>query len=226
MPSADAIARGNGAVEEMSTYLRGLMAERRKQAHPDVLSDLIAARDGADRLTEPELLSTALLLFFAGHETTVNLIGNGVLALLQHPDQLALLHTQPSLISNTVEELLRFDSPVQRSFRAAAVDIELGGVLIPEGARVMALLGAANRDPRRFAAPDVLDIRRPDAKHHLSFGGGIHYCIGAPLARLEAEIALSSLIDRFPTLSLLEAKPEWRPNLIFRGLNTLLLGKD
>jgi len=223
VPRPDAIARANGAVEEMSTYLRGLLAERRRQPRADLMSDLIAAHDGADRLTEDELLSTSLLLFFAGHETTVNLIGNGLLALLRHPDQLAQLRREPHLIGNAVEELLRFDSPVQRTFRVAVEDVDLGGQRIAAGERVMALIGAANRDPRRFADPDVLDVRRTDAKHHLSFGGGIHYCIGAPLARLECEIALTTLLRRCHTLRLDDETVSWRANLIFRGLQRLAL---
>ena len=218
MPRPDAVARGNGAVEEMSTYLRDLLAKRRAQPRDDLLSHLIAARDGDARLTEDELLSTALLLFFAGHETTVNLIGNAVLALTRHPDQLTSVLAEPPLMANAIEEVLRFDSPVQRTFRVAAEDFELGGARIRAGERVAALIGAANRDPRRFVDPDRLDVRRVDAKHHLSFGGAIHYCIGAPLARLEAEIALRAVL---PRLRLPEEEPVWRPNLVFRGLECL-----
>jgi cytochrome P450 len=222
-PQPDAIARGNGAVEEMTTYLRGLLAQRRAQPRADLLSDLLAARDGADRLSEEELLSTSLLLFFAGHETTVNLIGNGVLALLRHPDQLAEVQAEPGLMGNAVEELLRFDSPVQRTFRVATHDVELGGVRLRAGERVAALIGAANRDPRRFVDPDRLDVRRADARHHLSFGGGIHYCVGAPLARLEATIAITALLRRYPRIRLVEDRLAWRPNLVFRGLQRLPL---
>jgi cytochrome P450 len=222
-PRPDAVARGNGAAEEMTTYFRGLLARRRAEPREDLLSHLLAARDGADRLSEDELLSTSLLLFFAGHETTVNLIGNGLLALLRHPDQLAAVRGEPHLISNAVEELLRFDSPVQRTFRVADEEVDIGGVHIGAGERVAALIGAANHDPRRFTRPDRLDVRRPDARQHLSFGGGIHYCIGAPLARLEAEIAVASLLRRYSRLHLVEDAPAWRPNLIFRGLERLPL---
>jgi cytochrome P450 len=225
VPNPDAIARGNGAVEEMGTYMQALLQARRQHPGDDLLSHLIAARDGSDRLTEDELLATSLLLFFAGHETTVNLVGNGLLALLRRPDQLGAVREEPALIGNAVEELLRFDSPVQRTFRAVAEDLELpGGTCLQQGQRVMALIGAANRDPRRFEHPDRLQVRRVDAKHHLSFGGGIHYCIGAPLARLEAEITLATALRKFPGLHLVDAAPAWRPNLIFRGLQRLPLG--
>jgi hypothetical protein len=222
-PRPDAIARGNGAVEEMSTYLRGLIAERRRLPRADLLSELIEVRDGGDRLTEDELVATSLLLFFAGHETTVNLIGNGLHALLRHPTQRSILQSEPSLFGSAIDELLRFDSPVQRTFRVTEEAVELSGTRIERGERVMALIGAANRDPRRFSQPDVFDVRRSDAKHHLSFGGGIHYCIGAPLARLEAEIVLRTLLERFPDLHLVEEAVQWRANLIFRGLQRLVV---
>jgi cytochrome P450 len=217
----DALARGNGAVEEMTTYLSHLVAERRLEPRDDLLSDLIQARDGDDRLSEAELLATALLLFFAGHETTVNLIGNGLLALMRDASQLTLVRNDPRLVGNAVEELLRFDSPVQRSFRSTAEEVVLGGQRIPCGARVMALIGAANRDPRRFVDYDKLDVRRQDAKHHLSFGGGIHYCIGAPLVRLEAELTLTRVLQCLPRIAIDDVPVQWRANLIFRGLEHL-----
>jgi hypothetical protein len=207
----------------MSTYLRGLIAERRRLPRADLLSELIEVRDGGDRLTEDELVATSLLLFFAGHETTVNLIGNGLHALLRHPTQRSILQSEPSLFGSAIDELLRFDSPVQRTFRVTEEAVELSGTRIERGERVMALIGAANRDPRRFSQPDVFDVRRSDAKHHLSFGGGIHYCIGAPLARLEAEIVLRTLLERFPDLHLVEEAVQWRANLIFRGLQRLVV---
>jgi len=222
-PQPEAIARGNAAVADIMAYFRELIAARTARPLDDLLSSLIAARDGTDRLTEQELLATAALLFFAGHETTVNLIGNGVLALLRHPDQLALLQANPELIDNAVDELLRFDSPVQRTFRMAEHDVELGGVRIARGANVFALLGAANRDPRHFSDPDRLDVRRRNAHQHLSFGGGIHYCVGAPLARLEAQVAMGTLLRREPRLELAEHAPPWRPGFIFRGLQRLPL---
>jgi cytochrome P450 len=223
IPRPDAIARGNGAVEEMSIYLRGLIAERRRQPREDLLSELIAVRDGADRLTEDEMVATALMLFFGGHETTVNLIGNGLLALLRDPAQLSILQSDPALMRGAIDELLRFDSPVQRTFRVAEEPVELGGQHIQPGERVMVLIGAANRDPRRFSAPDVLDVRRADARNHLSLGGGIHYCVGAPLARLETEIALNRLLQRWPSLRLVDERPQWRFNFIFRGLQRLMV---
>jgi cytochrome P450 len=223
-PNPEAIARGDAAAEEVTAFFREQVAERRAEPREDLLSGLVAARDGADRLGEEELLATCLLLFIAGHETTVNLIGNGTLALLRNPDQLAQLRAEPALIGTAVEELLRFDSPVQRTFRVAEQEVELGGARIARGERVMALLGAANRDPRRFVDPDRLDLRRRDASQHLSFGGGIHYCVGAPLARLEAQLALGTLLRRLPDLRLLEETPAWRPALVFRGLRRLELG--
>jgi len=224
-PQPEAIARGNAAVEVIVAYFRDLVAQRRAAPTDDLISDLIAARDGNDRLSEHELLATCALLFFAGHETTVNLIGNGMLALLRHPDQLKLLRYQPELIANAVEELLRYDSPIQRTFRLAAEDVQFGNQRIRAGDQVMVMLGAANRDPRRFADPDRLDVLRADASQHLSFGGGIHYCVGAPLARMEAQVALTTLLQRLPGLRMREA-PAWRPSLIFRGLRNLPLVFD
>jgi pimeloyl-[acyl-carrier protein] synthase len=213
-------------VDVIVAYFRDLVAQRRAVPTDDLISDLIAARDGTDRLSEDELLATCALLFFAGHETTVNLIGNGMLALLRNPDQLQLLCTQPELIDNAVEELLRYDSPVQRTFRLAAEDVQFGNQRIRAGEQVMVMLGAANRDPRRFADPDRLDLLRVDAAQHLSFGGGMHYCVGAPLARMEAQVALTTLLQRLPGLRLRDEAPAWRPGLIFRGLRHLPLAFD
>jgi pimeloyl-[acyl-carrier protein] synthase len=161
-----------------------------------------------------------VLIFFAGHETTVNLVGNGLLALLRHPDQLAKLRADPSLIHGAVEELLRYDGPVQRTGRVAHADVEVGGVSIRQGERVTVFLGAANRDPAQFPEPDRLDITRAD-NHHLAFGGGIHYCLGAPLARLEAQVAINTLLRRLPGLRLATDTPAWRQTAVLRGLEAL-----
>jgi cytochrome P450 len=175
--------------------------------------------DQGDVLTETELLATLILLLIAGHETTVNLIGNGTLALLRHPDQLARLRDEPELIDRAVEELLRYDSPVQLTFRYALEDAEVGGQAIPRGSFALLLIGAANRDGDEHADPDVLDIGREPSRH-LAFGQGVHFCLGAPLARLEGRIALSALTRRAPGLRL-AAEPSWKDNVVLRGLADL-----
>jgi cytochrome P450 len=187
---------------------------------------MIAVEEQGDRLSQEELLATSVLLFFAGHETTVNLIGTGVRNLLLHPDQLARVRTNPELIQSAVEELLRFDGPVQRTGRTVASgEVELGGVTIPEGQPIVAFVAAANRDPAQFRDPDRLDVARTD-NQHLAFGAGIHYCVGAPLARVEAQIAIETLLRRFPTLTLREQTPTWRETAIIRGLTALPLSAE
>ena len=179
------------------------------------------AEEAGDRLSEPELYSMVILLITAGHETTVNLIGNGALALIQNPDQLALLKNDPSLIGDTVEELLRFDGPVDRvTMRFAAEDVELGGQLIKRGEPVNVVVTSANRDAARYANAEQLDIRRDNAKQHMGFGMGVHYCVGAPLARLEGQIALNTLIQRLPDLRLAVPAEEltWGTVPIIRGM--------
>ncbi len=213
----------DGALAEFRAYLRVLVAERRRQPRDDLLSDLVAAVDEDERLTEDELVATSINLLFAGHETTTNLIGNGTLALLRHPDQLALLRECPDLLPAAVEELLRYDSPVQRVRRITTRDILLGGREIPQGTPVTAFLGSANRDPELWGRPDALDVTRPDVAP-LSFGGGPHYCIGAALARLESRVAFEMLLDRFSELRLSECfEDRWHPNVAFRGLVELPL---
>jgi cytochrome P450 len=218
----DVVARANAAALALTEYFRQLVDARRQQPRDDLLSALVAAEEGGLRLSEEELLATCVLLFFAGHETTVNLIGNGMFALLRHPDQLATLRAEPALIGSAIEELLRYDGPVQRTGRVALADVEIGGSVIRRGERVSVLLGAANRDPDRFAEPDRLDIARGD-NHHLAFGGGIHYCLGAPLARVEAQVAIETLLRRLPGLGLRTDTPTWRDNLVLRGLTALPL---
>lgn len=216
----EVIERGMAARHALVEYFRTLIVERRGQPRGDLLSELIAAEEQGDRLSEGELMATILLLFVAGHETTVNLIGNGTLALLRHPDQVRRLREDPSLLPGAVEELLRYDGPVQRTARISTVEVELGGRAIPEGSIVLGIIGAANRDPGVFPDPDHLDVARADNRH-LAFGGGIHFCLGASLARLEAQIAFGALLRRLPRLAFATATPEWRPASVLRGLTAL-----
>jgi cytochrome P450 len=195
-----------------------------KRAHPgdDLLTALIAAEDEGDRLDQEELQAQFMLLYVAGHETTVNLIGNGMLALLRHPDQLVLLRDDPSLDANAVDELLRYDSPVQVSRRITTSPYVVADREIEPGQLVMTMLGSANRDPRRWgASADRLDLRRTDAHQHVSFGGGIHSCLGAHLARLEAQVAIGTIVRRFPALALATDRPEWNGRIVLRGLTRL-----
>jgi cytochrome P450 len=221
LPSDQAIVqRGQVARRALADYFRALVPERRKRPQADLLSGLIAAEEQGDKLSEAEVISMCLLLFIAGHETTVNLIGNGTLALLRHPDQLARLRSEPGLVPNAVEELLRYDSPVQRTARITTTEVEIAGHAIAKGAMVVTALGAANRDPAQFPDPDRLDVARKDPRH-ISFGFGIHFCLGAPLARVEGQIALGTLLRRAPGLTLAEANPEWRESSVLRGLKRL-----
>ena len=209
-------------VSALLDYFRQIIAERRSAPRDDLLQALINAEEQGDTLSEDELLGNCILLLAAGHGTTIHLIGNGLLALLRHPDQLELLRHNPALIGPAVLELLRYDSPVQMTGREASTDLEIGGKRIYAGQHVMACLGAANRDPRQFPDPDRLDLQRAAGKQ-VAFGHGIHYCLGAPLGRLEAEIALSTLLHRFPALRL-EGEADtltWMSSRIFRGLRAL-----
>ena len=216
----EVIERGRLATDGMADYFRGLSEERRRHPGPDLLSGLVEAEEAGDRLSERELLATCILLYVAGHETTVNLIGNGLLALLRHPEERRRLQDDPGLLPAAIEELLRYDGPVQRTGRMAVSDMEIGGVPIPKGSLVLGLLGAANRDPAHFAEPDRLDLGRPEPRH-LAFGAGIHYCLGAPLARLEAQVAIGTVLRRFPALTLAAERPVWRPSSTLRGLEAL-----
>jgi pimeloyl-[acyl-carrier protein] synthase len=216
----DVLARGQAGHHALAEYFMALLPERRAHPRDDLLSLLIAAEEQGDKLTEGELLVTCLLLFIAGHETTVNLIGNGLLALLRNPDQLQRLRTNPALLPTAVEELLRYDSPVQRTARIPNTDVEVGGRSIPKGTMVVAAIGAANRDPAHFPDPDRLDVGRADNRH-IAFGFGIHYCLGAPLARLEGQIAFGTLLRRFPRLALASPAADWRESSTLRGLRTL-----
>ena len=207
----------------MARYFVALLAAKRREPGDDLLSALIAARDEEDSLSENELVSMVFLLLVAGHETTVNLIASGVLALLLNPAELARLRAEPALIGGAVEELLRYVNPVNHTtFRCAAEPVEIGGVRIGRGDPVLVALSGANRDPARFGDPDRLDLGR-DSSGHLAFGHGIHYCLGAPLARLEAEIAVSALLARFGSISLAvpAASLRWRPSTLIHGLESL-----
>jgi pimeloyl-[acyl-carrier protein] synthase len=212
--------RASHAAVELTKYLREIVARRRRQPGDDLLSALIEAEEGGGRLTEDELYATVALLLLAGHETTINLIGNGVLALLRNPDQLRRIRENPALIRPAIEELLRYDGPVQMTSRVALENLEIRGQTIRAGQQVAFLLGAANHDPERFAAPQKLDVGR-EPNQHLAFANGIHYCLGAPLARLEGQIAISALLGRMPELALATEAPEYRDNFVLRGLRSL-----
>ncbi len=208
---------------EFNAYLAALFAERRARPADDLISALVQVEEAGDQLTQIELFSMMFLLLIAGHETTVNLIGNGMLALLEHPDQLERLKQHPELLPSAIEEFLRYDGPVANATRRwASEDVEVCGVLIPRGEQVMVVLASADRDEQRFPNPDDLDITRADNRH-MAFGHGIHYCLGAPLARLEGQIAIGTLLRRMPNLRLKDA-PEtlaWRASLVIRGLERL-----
>jgi cytochrome P450 PksS len=221
--SATDVLRVIPAIWLFTRYLRALFKRRRADPRDDLVTALVQTEEAGDMLNEDELLAMVVLLLVAGHETTVNLIGSGTLALLQHPDQLDQLRQNPELIKPAVEELLRYYSPLDLATeRYAREDIAIGEVTIPGGEVVLGVLGSANRDERQFANPDRLDITR-DPNRHLAFGQGIHFCLGAPLARLEGQIAISTLLQRVPNLRLKQA-PEtlrWRKELFLRGLEQL-----
>jgi cytochrome P450 len=201
-------------------YFQQLFELRRKQPGDDLTTQLVQAEEDGTKLSNDELTANIILLFGAGHETTVNLIGNGLLALFRNPDQLALLKAHPELITNAVEEFLRYDSSVQMTGRVALEDIDdLGGKPVPKGESVLCLLGSANRDPAVYPdRPDSLDITRPNVKP-LSFGGGIHFCLGAQLARIQAEVAIATLLRRLPGIRPRDLdNPQWRPTFVLRGL--------
>jgi cytochrome P450 len=205
---------------EFVAYLRDLAADRRAHPGDDLLSHLVQVRDTeGDRLTEDELVTTCILLLNAGHEATVNVSGNGLLALLSHPDQLARLRADRSLLPTAIEELMRFDSPLQLFERTATEDVGIGGITVEKGRKIAALLGSANRDPAVFAEPDALDVGRAD-NPHISFGAGVHFCIGAPLARVELQASFGALLDRTSSLEL-GGEPQRRPEFVIRGLADL-----
>jgi|FEC22Drversion2_1045045.scaffolds.fasta_scaffold00521_12 cytochrome P450 len=205
----------------LRTYIGELLAERRRKPGDDLLSALAVVDVDGDSITAGEIVSLAQLLLVAGHETTVNLIGNGALALLRAPDQLALLRQRPELIGPAVDEFLRFDGPVQITQRVAMADLDLFGQKVRKGDEILLILGAANRDPAAFDEPHRLDVTR-DARKHVAFGGGIHHCLGAVLARMEGHVAFKALLEAFPTMQP-AAPPTRRPTFTLRGLETLLI---
>jgi cytochrome P450 len=209
------------AADNMLAHVQQVLAWKRDHPADDLLTGLLAAEDEGDRLTEEELLDQVILLYVAGHETTVNLIGNATLALLGNPEELAMLRSDPQFDASAVEELLRYDSPVQFSRRITLEDLDVGGTAIPAGSFVLTCLGSANHDPARWGpTADGLDITRPDAGQHMSFGNGIHHCLGSSLARVEAQVAIGSIVRRFPLLEL-AGEPERNGRVVLRGLEYL-----
>jgi cytochrome P450 len=211
------------AVARLNNYLRRIIAEKRANPQDDLLSVLVQVEEAGDTLSEDELLAMAVILIIAGHETTVNLLGNGLFALLQNPEQLAVLQHDPTLIKTAVEEFLRYDSPViMATERYAKEDLTISGVTIQQGELVIVGLGAANRDPEQFANPDTLDICR-EPNRHLAFGQGIHYCLGAPLARMEAHYAFNTLLERLPNIRLAVSVDnlQWVQSMFIRGIKQM-----
>ncbi len=205
---------------ELTGYFRELTLQRRRDPRPDLLSALAAVEDEEGGLSEAELMGLSVFLFIAGHETTVSLLGNGLLALLNHPDELTRLRREPGLMASAVEEFLRYESPIQIATRRPIEDLAMREKRIRRGQTVVLMLGAANRDPERFPEPDRLDIGRPENKH-TAFGWGSHFCLGAPLARIETQIALRLLLDRAPTIQRIGEAPQWRADNNLRSLRRL-----
>jgi cytochrome P450 len=212
------------AVADSRAYFRELIARRGDARPPDILSALLDAAEDGDKLSERELLSTCTLILIAGHETTVNLIGNGVFQLLRHPAEFTKFRADPGLARSVVEEVLRFDPPVQLDGRLCSEATEVGGASVNRGEFVITLIGAANRDPSHYDEPDAFNVSRGAGDRHLAFGFGIHFCLGAPLARLEGEIALRAFTERFPNARLLEERPPYRAQITLRGLESLRVG--
>lgn len=216
----EVMTRGLESLAHATSFLRLFHDELEKQPKGDLFTALALVVEEGDRLSREELYANIILLLAAGQETTTNLIGNGTLALLTHPDEMARLRNDPGLIERAVEEMLRYDNPAQVAYRVASQDLSIGDKVIRRGQIVNLLLGAANRDPAQFADPDRYDITRGEI-HQIGFGAGIHYCIGAPLARLEGQIALNTLVQRFPNLHLKSDQLEWQDHPTFRGLKSL-----
>jgi len=216
----ETLERSRVAVHELAQYLSGVIAERRQEPREDLVSGLIAAEEQGQILSEDEMLATAMLLLVAGNETTTNLIGNGMLSLLRNPDEMERLCADPSQVPTAVEELLRYDGPVQATGRVAMEDLEIGGQKVTKGQAVLTVLGAANRDPAQFGKPDELDLDR-QPNEHVAFGDGIHFCLGAPLARAEGQIAFETLLRRFAHPRLETDNLQWGGSFILRGLKSL-----
>src|SRR6266581_1094405 len=220
LATPDKRTRAQVAMVDMSTYFRTLVTARRAEPRDDMMTAMLAAEGREDGLSEDELVATCVLLLFAGHETTTNLIGNGIVGLLRHPDALNALRADPALIEPAVEELLRYDGPTQAQVRVALEDIGLRGKTIRAGDRVFVMVNAANRDPARFADPDRVDLTRAD-NAHVAFGYGAHFCVGAPLARLEGQIAIAAAVRRLGDLALAPGDLTWLPSMVFRGVRSL-----
>jgi cytochrome P450 len=216
----DVLERREQAATAFIDYFRSLIAKRRADPQDDLLTALITAEDEGNKLSEKELLSTLILLLVAGHETTVNLIANGVLAFARHPDQAQRLRDDPTLARTAVEEVLRYDPPVQFTARVALDDLDIDGTTIPKGSQAIVLVAAANRDPEQFENPDNFDVARQDNRH-LAFGLGAHFCLGAPLARVEGQVALEAIATRTRDLTLSVDAPEYKENIVLRGLASL-----
>jgi cytochrome P450 len=216
----DVLEKSRVAANELADYFHAELERRRTDPKDDLLTALLTAEEQGDLLSEDELLATCILLLVAGNETTTYLVGNGMVALLENPDQRRLLQHDPSLIPAAVEEMLRYDGPAQITSRIVTEELELRGKRLEPGQVVLALLGAANHDPEQFPAPDRFDVRRPNNRH-LAFGYGIHYCVGAPLAVVEAQVAISTLLRRFPEPAAAFEAPDWGASFILRGLKSL-----
>jgi pimeloyl-[acyl-carrier protein] synthase len=216
----DGVSNVLHTLEELTQYFREAIREHQKNPRDDLISAFLAAEQEGDRLTEEEIVANSIMVMTGGQETTTNLIGNGMLTLLRQPEQLEQLRANPQLIPTAIEELLRYESPIQYTSRLAPYDLELGEKIIKKRQAVIAVIGAANRDPERFPDPDQLDITRKDNRH-LAFSWGAHFCFGAPLARLEGHVAFDTLLRRMPGMKLVPGPASWRANMGFRGLTTL-----
>jgi cytochrome P450 len=212
----------NDAETQFREYLLDQLQQRRTNPRDDILSLLLLEDADGQRLHDDEIVANVMLMFNAGHETTVNVVGNGMLALLRHPDQLALLRSAPQTIVDGIDELARYDAPVQVAARLITEDVALGDVVLPAGSKVMLLLGAANRDPEHYPDPDRLDLTRTGVRP-LAFGGGPHYCVGAPLGRMEASMVFTEMLRRYDTIELATDAVVWRPHFNLRGLTELPL---
>ena len=217
-----ALEAARQATVDLIAYMDEIVARRRAAPGADIMTALVQAEEDGERLSHDELLAFSILLLLAGHETTTNLIGNGLFALTEHPGQAARLRAEPELLPSAVEEFLRYDSSVQGAVRFARQTVEIGGRTIEQGSTLLLLLGAANRDPAQFPAPDALDVSR-SPNRHLSFGRGVHFCLGAPLARLEGDIAFRALLDRFPEPRVAEGGAQRSGTLVLRGMGKLEL---
>ncbi|WP_461007565.1 cytochrome P450 [Streptomyces capparidis] len=220
--TSEDIAVADAAAQRVDAYFEELFAERRKAPKDDLISALLRAEQDGDRLSSSELINVVEQIFGGGFDTTANLLGNGMLALLQAPDQLELVRQDPGLLPRAIEEMLRFDGSIQFTQRTSRTDLDVGDVTIPAGESIMLMLGAANRDPEQFPDPDRFRVLRDDG-HPLTFGGGIHYCVGAPLARLAAKVAFTELLRRHPRIEPARTTVQWNPQLLLRGLKELRL---